>query len=61
MAGQILESSERHCIICRSRSSRFLHIALTVIVIILGEKDFGHIEFPVLFLVGIIMRLGRVN
>ena len=31
--GQILESSERHCRICLSRSSRFRHMALMVILI----------------------------
>ena len=38
--GQILDSSERHCRICLSRSSRFCHIALIVILIILREKEF---------------------
>ena len=32
IAGQILDSSERHCKICLSRSSRFWHIALIVIL-----------------------------
>ena len=40
IAGQILDSSERHCRICLSRSSRFWHIALIVILIILREKEF---------------------
>ena len=40
IAGQILDSSERHCIICLSRLSRFWHIALIVILIMLHEKEF---------------------
>ena len=40
IAGQILDSSERNCRICLSRSSRFWHIALIVILIILREKEF---------------------
>ena len=46
IAGQILDSSERHCRICLLRSSRFWHIAPIVILIILREKEFfEHTEF----------------
>ena len=41
IAGQILDNSERHCRICLSRPSRFWHIALIVILIILREKEFN--------------------
>ena len=39
-AGQIIDSLERHCTICLSRPSRFWHIAMIVILIILSEKEF---------------------
>ena len=45
VAGQTLDSSERHCRICLLRSSRFWHTALIVILITLREKNFEHTEF----------------